>query len=90
MIFLFLSFFLSLTSAFSVYAPAPVICPNRPLVRPADGLSLEEEAYRVARKAKADQALRTWLEKTNAGFETNSLPTVCVIPVPSKVVLNSH
>jgi lysophospholipase len=39
------------------YAPVSTSCPTTSLVRLATGLSDSEEAYRVARKAKADIAL---------------------------------
>lgn len=42
------------------YAPTSVTCPSGvSLVRPADGLSDNEESYRVSRKAVADIALKT-------------------------------
>lgn len=42
------------------YAPTSVTCPaGVELVRPAIGLSDNEETYRVARKAIADDALKT-------------------------------
>ncbi|KAA8576077.1 hypothetical protein MFRU_009g00320 [Monilinia fructicola] len=61
------------------YAPTSVTCPSgESLVRPAIGLSDNEESYRVARKAIADVALKTWLQKTNSGFGTNELPTIAL------------
>ncbi|KAF7867241.1 hypothetical protein EAF04_005324 [Stromatinia cepivora] len=61
------------------YAPTSVTCPSgQSLVRPAAGLSDNEESYRVARKAVADAALKTWLTKTNSGFGTDNLPTIAL------------
>jgi lysophospholipase len=59
-----------------LYAPIKTTCPSTPLVRAASGLSDNEETYRVARKAVADQALKTWLTETDSGFGTAELPTV--------------
>jgi len=73
---LLLSLLLSASSVFSTYVPQSAICPTTPLVRPANGLSDDEEAYRVARKAVADESLKSWLAKTNSGFGTDELPTV--------------
>lgn len=73
---LFLSLLLSTASAADLYAPRKTTCPSTPLVRAASGLSDNEETYRVARKAVADQALKTWLTKTDPGFGTAELPTV--------------
>lgn len=75
-----LSVALSFTRVLGSYAPKQAECPPEPLVRPADGLSDLEEAYRVARKAVADENLRAWLSKTNPGFGTDDLPTVRTIP----------
>lgn len=58
------------------YAPRLCDCPTTPLVRPGGNLSDGEEAYRVARKLQADEALRNWLNKTDAGFGVEELPTV--------------
>ncbi|KAL1966527.1 hypothetical protein VTN77DRAFT_4449 [Rasamsonia byssochlamydoides] len=62
------------------YAPVQTSCPTTALVRPATGLSDEEAAYRQARKQIADEALKTWLAKTNAGFQYDgiSLPTLAL------------
>ncbi|KAF7910137.1 hypothetical protein BELL_0192g00060 [Botrytis elliptica] len=61
------------------YAPTSVTCPSGvSLVRPAKGLSDNEESYRVSRKAIADVALKTWLKKTNSGFGTDDLPTIAL------------
>jgi lysophospholipase len=67
---------LSAASVLGSYAPREAECPPGPLVRPADGLSDLEEAYRVARKAVADESLKSWLLKTNPEFGTDDLPTV--------------
>lgn len=74
-----LSFVLLAARAFALYAPVPAACPPGPLVRPADGLSDGEEAYRVARKAVADKSLKAWLLKTNPEFGTDELPTASVL-----------
>lgn len=72
-----LFFVLSTATALFTYAPLPAICPKGSLVRPASGLSNNEETYRVARKAIADEALALWLKKINPDFGTDDLPTVC-------------
>ncbi|KAK0101826.1 hypothetical protein ONS95_006975 [Cadophora gregata] len=60
----------------SAYAPTPATCPAS-LVRVANGLFKDESAYRTARKFLADDALRSWLEKTNPEFDTTGdLPTL--------------
>jgi lysophospholipase len=75
---LLLSLALSVAPAIAAnaYAPVSATCPTTSLVRAANGLSDGEEAYRVARKAVADVALKAWLAKTNSGFGTGELPTV--------------
>lgn len=75
---LLLSLFSCAAQALLSYAPLPAICPSGSLVRPASGLSPDEEAYRLARKVIADEALASWLTKTNPGFGTAELPTVCL------------
>ncbi|KAI9050555.1 hypothetical protein LZ554_005716 [Drepanopeziza brunnea f. sp. 'monogermtubi'] len=60
------------------YTPQVAECPATPLVRAADGLSDSEEAYRTARKAIADEALKSWLMKTNSEFGTAELPTIAL------------
>lgn len=72
-----LSLALYVVKVLGSYTPLPAKCPPGPLVRPADGLSDLEEAYRVARKAVADESLKNWLLRTNPGFGTDELPTVC-------------
>lgn len=67
---------LSATKILGSYAPRQAACPRGPLVRPADGLSDSEEAYRVSRKAVSDVNLKAWLSKTNSEFGTDELPTV--------------
>jgi hypothetical protein len=54
-----LSFFGGGALATSKYAPVSATCPSISLVRAASGLSDSEETYRVARKAIADEALKT-------------------------------
>lgn len=76
---LLLSLFL-VVQAVADYVPVKGACPTTSLVRPADGISDDEETFRVARKAVADQALRKWLLKTNSAFGTAELPTVSCIP----------
>jgi lysophospholipase len=71
-----LSLALPVVRALSSYVPVSAACPASPLIRPADGLSDSEEAYRVARKAVADKSLKAWLLKTNPDFGTDELPTV--------------
>jgi len=61
----------------SSYVPISATCPSESLVRAASGLSTNEEAYRVSRKAVADEALKSWLAETNSEFNTDELPTVC-------------
>ena len=77
--------FISVSSALTLrqvlpsgYAPHPAACPATPLVRPATRLSSPEAAFLTARKAKASQALKAWLQKTNAGFNASKLPTVAL------------
>ncbi|XMA14846.1 hypothetical protein WAI453_007637 [Rhynchosporium graminicola] len=60
------------------YVPVKGPCPAKPLVRPANGISDDEETFRVARKAVADEALKKWLLKTNSAFGTTDLPTVAM------------
>jgi lysophospholipase len=60
----------------SGYAPRKANCPSTPLVRPANGLSSEEAAYRTNREVNTQADLKAWLQKTNAAFNTSNLPTV--------------
>ncbi|TVY31951.1 Lysophospholipase [Lachnellula occidentalis] len=60
------------------YAPIDATCPSESLVRAASGLSANEEAYRVSRKAVADEALKSWLAKTSPDFGTDELPTIAL------------
>lgn len=60
------------------YAPKLCDCPTTPLVRPGGNLSDNEEAYRLARKLQADEALRKWLKKTDPGFGAEELPTIAL------------
>ena len=76
---------LAVVPVLSTYAPLPAICPKMSLVRAATGLSDEEEAYRVARKAIADAALTTWLASTNSAFGTAELPTVSTTRDPGRM-----
>ena len=73
---LMLSLLLSASSVLSTYVPQSATCPTTSLVRPANGLSDDEETYRVARKVIADEALTAWLTKTNSVFGTAELPSV--------------
>jgi lysophospholipase len=73
---LLLSLLLSASPVLSTYVPQSATCPTTSLVRPANGLSDDEETYRVARKAIADESLKSWLAKINSGFGTAELPTV--------------
>jgi lysophospholipase len=70
-----LSFLLLATPIFSTYIPQSATCPTTPLVRPANGLSDDEETYRISRKAVADESLKAWLTKTNFEFGVANLPT---------------
>ncbi|KAG9234079.1 acyl transferase/acyl hydrolase/lysophospholipase [Amylocarpus encephaloides] len=71
--------FLSAVSAASSYTPVNGACPSGSLVRAASGLSDNEEAYRVSRQVVADEALRTWLAKTNTAFgSTGDLPSIAL------------
>lgn len=69
---------LTLPVSTSLYAPVSVTCPSTSLVRPANGLNSDEAAYKKARKAVADIALKKWLAKTHSGFcvDDITLPTV--------------
>jgi lysophospholipase len=73
---LLLSLLLAASSVLSTYVPQSETCPTTSLVRPANGLSDDEETYRVARKVIADESLKAWLTKTNSGFGTAELPAV--------------
>jgi len=73
---LLLSLLLSASFVLSTYVTQAATCPTTSLVRPANGLSDDEETYRVARKAIADEALTAWLTKTNSAFGTAELPSV--------------
>jgi lysophospholipase len=73
---LLLSLLLSASPVLSTYVPQSATCPMTSLVRPANGLSDNEETYRVARKAIADESLKSWLAKINSSFGTAELPTV--------------
>lgn len=78
-----LSVFLTFSSSLSLalassYAPVKSTCSSKDLIRAAEGLSDSEETYRVARKAVADTALKSWLLKQNSGFSTENLPTVAL------------
>ncbi|TVY75762.1 putative lysophospholipase SPAC1A6.03c, partial [Lachnellula suecica] len=73
----FLSLLVSAASA-TLYTPISTTCPSTSLVRAASGLSDNEEAYRVSRKAVADEALKAWLTSTDSGFGTAELPTVAL------------
>jgi hypothetical protein len=45
------------------YQPYPVSCPSGDLVRHADSINLEEQAYAQSRYSKASHALRQWLDQ---------------------------
>jgi lysophospholipase len=68
-----------ISGGIATYAPVSTSCPSTPLIRIATGLSDDEEAYRTARKAKADVALTNWLLKTNCEFDTSGeLPAIAL------------
>ncbi len=73
---LLLSALLCVIPTLATYAPQKEICPTESLIRAAEGISDDEVTYRVARKAVADVALKTWLAKTDSGFGVDELPTV--------------
>lgn len=64
------------------YGPTSVSCPSVPLNRVANGLSVEEEAYRNNRTAKASESLAEWFIGINTGhapaevFPTDNMPTI--------------
>lgn len=60
----------------SDYAPKHTTCPSGDLVRPANGISSDEQTYITARKANADRALASWLQKQDSGFPGTDLPSV--------------
>jgi len=62
----------------SGYAPRKAACPGSPLVRPATSISAQEKDFRNCRNAKAQPALKRWLKKTNAAFNTSNVPTVAL------------
>ncbi|KAJ6102325.1 hypothetical protein N7486_004752 [Penicillium sp. IBT 16267x] len=48
-------------------------------VRPASGLSSQNSTYRQQRKQIAEQNLKSWMSKTNSGFQTDgTLPTLAL------------
>ncbi len=74
--FLFVATLLTGAVATSSYAPTSVRCPSS-LVRVATGLSTDEETWATARKALADESLRSWLKATSSEFNTTGeLPTL--------------
>jgi lysophospholipase len=53
----------------SPYAPTTTTCPSGSLIRQGNThLGDREEAYRVGRKAKADEALASWLDRQSHGL----------------------
>ncbi|KAK2613368.1 hypothetical protein N8I77_000286 [Diaporthe amygdali] len=72
-----ISLFLGVAAAASPYAPSTTSCPSGPLIRDGNTeLSDREAAYRVGRKAKADESLAAWLEKQSPGLGSGNLPTL--------------
>lgn len=71
---------LGLAAATSPYAPTTTSCPSGPLIRDGNTeLSDREESYRVERKAKADYALASWLDKQSPGLgAAANLPTLAL------------
>ncbi|KAI9730377.1 MAG: hypothetical protein M1834_005887 [Cirrosporium novae-zelandiae] len=63
--------------ATNAYAPVTgATCPTSSMVRQATGLSSSETSFISSRKSVADAALSSWLESTDSGFGTSSLPKV--------------
>ena len=68
----------STAPAHSLYAPQWSDCPTNPLVRPATGVSENEQLYVDKRKRLATAALRNWLEGVDTSFDTTKLPTLAM------------
>lgn len=64
--------------AASPYAPVTSTCPSESLVRSANGISEQEEAYITSRKAKADFALHSWLATVLPDVDSSSLPSLAL------------
>ena len=54
------------------YVPITTTCPSSQLVREADGVSSAEADWVAKRYGKASQALQSWLESLDAGFQVGS------------------
>lgn len=73
--------FAALTAATSPYAPTSTTCPETLSIRDGNTvLGASEAAYLTGRKAKADDALRAWLEAQSPGLgaAANSVPTLAL------------
>ncbi|THY68991.1 lysophospholipase [Aureobasidium pullulans] len=70
---------LDVRAAANAYAPYTTACPSSALVRIATTISSAESSYVAQRKAKADVALVSWLEKINPGFGTTDLPSLGLV-----------
>ncbi|KPI42392.1 putative lysophospholipase [Cyphellophora attinorum] len=58
--------------ASSAYAPVGAPCPAQQLVRQADGVSSAESDWVANRYGKTSEALATWLQNIDSGFEISS------------------
>lgn len=54
--------------AVSPYAPVQVACPASPLIRKANGIGTQEQAYYTKRRPIATAAFKSFLEKAGAKF----------------------
>ncbi|KAK5118202.1 hypothetical protein LTR85_008182 [Meristemomyces frigidus] len=63
------------------YAPVSTPCPSAALVRTASGINAPEATYVASRKAIADAALISWLDKISntSAFGTASLPSIGLV-----------
>ncbi|KAK7730049.1 hypothetical protein SLS57_001709 [Botryosphaeria dothidea] len=76
-----LSLFLSTALAASAYAPVDATCPTTGIVRSAEGVNSDEAAYISSRKPAAQEALLSWLTKTNSAYanlDSSKLPTLAL------------
>ncbi|EKG20474.1 hypothetical protein MPH_02197 [Macrophomina phaseolina MS6] len=76
-----LSLVFSTALAASAYAPVNATCPTTGIIRSAEGLNSDETAYISSRKAVAQEALLSWLTKTNSAYtsvNSSNLPTLAL------------